>query len=314
MNKDSWNFLRAAGLASALFVHGPTLATEGGGNSYPLGVNTSFVGLMAREGSTAYFYFSHYAADKTKDNAGNDNPRLADFRLRSNVGSVRYSYVWPGVRVFGAKVETRVAVPWANVDLNLTARTPGGLVTQSASRTSLADPLFAPVLLGWHGKQVHQVAGVETVLPLGAYDKQRLVNTGRNYLSVGPVYSITWLPTPDIEVSGKFGYWINTKNQDTGYRSGREATLEYNLGYRLSSTLNLHAGINGYVYKQVSDDLLDHRVVNGDGNRGRVYAVGPFVFMQPTKTTGVLLKWQHEVSAVNRAEGNKLWLQVFTHL
>jgi hypothetical protein len=95
-------------------------ATENGGNSYPMGVETNYNGLMLPQGAHWFAYYSHYEAVHFKNNAGVDSPQLARFHLSSNVVAPRLSYVWPGVTFLGADVETRVVQPTPT-----TCRTPG---------------------------------------------------------------------------------------------------------------------------------------------------------------------------------------------
>jgi hypothetical protein len=64
---------------------------------------------MLPEGANWLLFYQHYDAGSAKDNSGHDNPKLANFHLRLDALAPRLSYVWPGVRVFGANVETRVS-------------------------------------------------------------------------------------------------------------------------------------------------------------------------------------------------------------
>src|SRR5213080_1774618 len=80
---------RAAAAAAAIpFVLGTTStqarATEGGGSQYPLGVDTHFSGVMAPPGYHQFLYYSHYESSHSKDNNGDDNARLAYFKIRSD--------------------------------------------------------------------------------------------------------------------------------------------------------------------------------------------------------------------------------------
>jgi hypothetical protein len=48
----------------------------------------------------------------------------------------------------------------------------------------------------------------------------------------------------------------------------------------------------------------------GDGNRGQVVAIGPFLRYFVGKDWGVTLKWLIEGDARNRSQGNRLLLQI----
>lgn len=163
------------------------------------------------------------------------------------------------------------------------------------------------MILGWHSPTYHQMAGVYFYLPTGDYDPKRLANPGLGYFGLASVYWFTWLPTPALEVSGNLTYVFNSRNSDTNYTSGNEAGLDYGIGYAASDALQL--GTSGYAYKQVTDDKLNGRVV-GDGNKGQVFAIGPFVRYHPSPDWGVTFKWQYETAVENRTQGNRFILQL----
>jgi hypothetical protein len=203
-----------------------------------------------------------------------------------------------------------VVQPFAEVDLSLAiARRPAlGPLDRSGSHAGLADTAFVPLILGWRGQQFHQAAGVDTHLPLGDYDAARRVNTGRNYYQVAPFYAFTWLPGSGWEASGKLRYAFNSRNQATGYRSGDEASFEFSAGKRFSPALA--AGLNGYLYRQTTDDVVNGRPANGNGNRGRVQALGPYLQYNWSPTVGLILKVQQEGGARNRPQGTRAWVQM----
>ena len=238
-------FGRLALVAAFAAGSAPARATEGGGNSYPIGVDNLYSGLMLPEGANWLLFYQHYDAGSVKDNSGHDNPKLAHFHLRLNALAPRLSYVWPGVRVFGANLETRVVVPIVSADLDSAVARPPPLLPldKSGNKTGLADMTLAPVILGWHSGSFHQLAGVEFHLKTGAYDVHDPVNVGRNYYQIAPTYAFTWFPTPKVDIGAKFRYGFNTRNEATNYQSGDEATIEFSAGYHVTPRLTL--GLNG---------------------------------------------------------------------
>jgi hypothetical protein len=166
---------------------------------------------------------------------------------------------------------------------------------------------FAPVLLGWHSPSLHQTAGAELFVPVGDYNVSEPVNTGRNHWAVAPFYAVTWMPAKGIDMSGKLRLASNSRNNDTGYRSGNELTLEFSGNYRLSESVAL--GLSGYVYRQTSDDTVRGVSANGNGNRGRVNAIGPAMTYNFTPKFALIAKVQQEFGARNKAEGTRIWLQ-----
>ncbi|SEB25906.1 transporter [Variovorax sp. YR216] len=284
-------------------------ATEGGGNSYPMGVETNYNGLMLPEGAHWFIYYSHYNATHSKNNAGVDNPQLTRFDLTVNAIAPRLSYVWPGVTFLGANVETRVVQAIAGSDLDAALGRPGGLppLDRGGNATGLTDMAFSPVILGWHSPVYHQTVGIDSHLKTGTYDVADRVNTGRNYTQVALFYAFTWFPATGFDVNAKFRYATNQRNEATAYRSGDEATIEFSGGWRVSPELAV--GINGYVYRQTTDDDQYGRPVNGNGNRGRVNALGPYVTYYLSPRLALVAKLQQEFGARNKPEGTRLWLQ-----
>lgn len=287
----------------------PAEATENGGNSYAVGVETNFPGQMLPEGLHAFTYYQHYSASHSKDNTGADNTRLAYYKTNVDAVALRLSYVWPGVRLLGANVETRGAISMPTIDLTLGAARPAALgpLDRSGSQTGIGDLQFSPLLLGWHHGSLHQTAGVEGFAPIGEFNKDARVNIGRNYWQFAPFYAVTWVPEDRWQLSAKARYAFNTKNRATDYKSGNEFTLEYSAGFIVRPGLAL--GVSGYMYRQTSDDIQGGKPVNGNGNRGRVDAIGPYVSFDVTPKVAIMAKLQVESGARNRPEGTRLWLQ-----
>ena len=308
MKRKNWSSSLACALLLAA-VAPVADATEGGGNSYPLGVETIFAGIMPPEGFHMYGYYQHYETSRNLDNSGEANQRFSEYKIRSDVVSARFSYVWPGVRVFGATIESRgvLAVPTIELDLGVARPRPLAPLDRGGSTTGLSDPQLAPVLFGWHTDTIHQTAGIETFVPLGTYNAARNVNAGRHYYQVAPIYAITALPYTNTQFDLKLRYGINGKNLHDAYRSGNEFSAEFSAGYRVHPDVLL--GLNGYLYRQTTDDRQFGTVINGNGNRGSVDALGPFVGYSFSKKFTVFLKGQTEVKAKNRPEGTRVWLQ-----
>lgn len=299
-----------AALAMLIAASAPQYAmgTEGGGSYKALGTDTILAGVMAPPGLRLLTFVTRYEADETKNSAGDPRPGVSHFDLTVNALAFRLQYVWDGAKLWGADVETRIGIaPYAHGELGFDVSTPAGTAHRSGSAEGFGDLLLAPVLLGWHGSAYHQIAGLQFFLPTGQFDAGRLVNKGRGYASIMPAYWFTWFPADKVEVSGNLVYLFNFKNPDTDYKSGQEVALDYGLGYTFAP--GWQTGLNGYLYKQVTDDKVNGRVV-GDGNRGQVVAIGPFLRYFVGKDWGVTLKWLIEGDARNRSQGNRLLLQI----
>ena len=311
MNRFTNQKLRviAIGLSTMGFLTAPAMATEPGGNSYAPGAETNMAGFMAPEGLAAYFATTRYVADSLKDNSGNDDKRFNNYKLKVTTAAFGLSYVYPDVKLLNANVETRAGFLATSTDLAVGVKIPGpvGNLAKSDSLTEVAYFMVAPVVLGWHGDEFHQSAGLEFIQPIVSYDPKQLVHSAQNYLQTAPFYGVTWMPKAPYYGSAKVRLGFNRKNSATNYRSGNEFTLEYSMGYRANSDVTF--GVNGYFFRQLTDDVKDDVSVNGDGNRGRVNGFGPFITYRVSPKIAVMAKLMTEFGSTNRPKGTRLWLQ-----
>ena len=294
---------------SSVFGAAPVLATEGGATNKALGVDTVLAGVIGAPGSVRLTNFiGYYEAGSTLDGSGNPRPGLSNFRLKFSAATSRLQYVWPDLKIFGADVESRFGFTWyADAKANFDVQTPTGRLHREGSSSGWAPgALIGPVILGWHSETLHQMTGIEFYFPPIGFNVGQLVNVGSGFTSLAPHYWVTWYPRPDIEVNGSFVYLINQKNHDTQYKSGREFSMDYAVGY--TPARQWQYGVSGFAYKQLTDDTLNGVAVPG-GNRGRAFGIGPFVRYQSDSNWGATLKWQHEAAIQNRAKGNRFFLQ-----
>ena len=298
--------------AVALALHGGgAAATELGGSSYPVGVELGY-GDILPPGFYNLGYFNHGEASSIKGSSG-DDLGWARYHVRSDTLSYRMQYVW-STTLLDAGVETAMVFPFPAIDLQRQVST--ALPDASGNRFGLADPLIAPVRLAWKGDSVNQSVALEVVAPLGAYAVDAKVNTGRNYWQFAPAYAATWRPLPQAVLAAKLRYGINTTNGATRYTSGNELTLEYSAGWKFTPELTL--GIQGYFFRQTSDDLLDGEptsaangklVGTGIGNRGSADSIGPFLGYRASPQFGLTAKLQQDFDVKNRPVFTRLWLQ-----
>ena len=297
---------------AALVLHGgPAGATELGGSSYPVGVELGF-GDMLPPGLYNLAYYSRAQASSLKGESGQDLG-WARYRLTADTVSYRLQYVWK-TTLLGASAESALVLPFPAIDLE--KRIAAALPDTSGSRFGMTDPLLVPLRLAWKGEGFNQSAGLEIVAPLGAYDMNARVNTGRNYWQFAPAYALTYRPSADTVWGLKLRYGMNTTNKATNYRSGDELTVEYSAGYKLTSTTAF--GLQGYVYRQTSDDELNGQptslangrlVGSGTGNRGSVNSFGPFLSYMVAPRFVVTGKYQQDFGVKNRGEFRRFWLQ-----
>ncbi len=272
-------------------------ATEGGGSAYSGGNEDFMSGALPPPGQYLINYFQYYTADKLRDNSGNKTP--IDTSIQATANALRFIYVTKK-KVFGADLGWHVIVPLVNLHISLD--TPG---RTRQTKTGLGDIEFSPFILGWHFKNFHMVGTIDFMVPTGAYDKNDTANIGRNYWTINPIFDFTYLADKGFEVSAKFLYLINTTNTATGYKSGNEFIVDYLIGQHIG---NWKFGVNGYYYKQITDDRMRNEPVNFNGNKGQTLSIGPAI-QYNHKNMFFNIKYQLDTNVKNRSEGQKLWFK-----
>jgi hypothetical protein len=299
-------------VSAALALHGPlAVSTELGGSSYPVGVELGY-GDMLPPGLYNLGYYCHADASSLNGSSG-QSLGWTRYHVTADTLSYRLQYVWNGI-LLGASAESALVVPFPDIDLEKqvtsTAPQTGG------SRFGMTDPLIVPLRLTWKGQELNQSAALEIVAPLGAYKVNAPVNPGRNYWQFSPAYALTYRPLPDAVFSFKLRYGINTENNATNYQSGDELTVEYSAGYKVSANTSL--GIQGYLFRQTTDDELNGRptsaangrlIGSGIGNFGSANSIGPFLSYVVSPRFIVTAKYQQDFDVKDRAEFTHIWIQ-----
>jgi hypothetical protein len=282
-------------LLFALLLSGqPASATEMGGGAYPNGAEDFMSGAVPPPGTYILNYFNYYSADKLADNNGNS--AMPGFKLKVTTDVVRIVHVTEK-QLFGGFWAMHLLLPIQNMDLTVP------ITGASKNKSGLADIVVSPFILSWHAKNWHAATGIEFFVPTGSYDKNDMANLSRNYWTFEPVFAGTYITDSGYEVSGKFMYDFNTKNDDTNYLSGQEFHIDYALGKKIG---NFTFGGAGYLYQQVTDDESNGAKVNN--SKGSVVAIGPAI-KYDYKKMSFSLKYLFETAANNRPEGDNLWFK-----
>lgn len=282
-------------LAAALLltVH-PADATEGGGGAYPNGAEDFMSGAVPPPGTYFINYFTHYSADKLADNNG--NKILPGFKLRATADVLRFIHV-TDKQILGASWAMHLFLPLVNLDVTLP--------WAGKSKNGIGDIIIDPFILAWHGKNWHAATGLDIFIPTGGYDKNDPVNpgVGRNYWTFEPIVAATYVTDNGYEVSAKFMYDFNSRNNETNYQSGNEFHVDYALGKQIDK---FTFGAAGYYYQQVTDDAL--KGVTVTDRKGSAVAIGP-ALKYDYKNMSFSLKYLFEAEACNRPQGDNLWFK-----
>ncbi|MGE5506140.1 MAG: transporter [Actinomycetota bacterium] len=285
----------AACVAGSMSWVSPVSATEGGGGHYSNGAEDFMSGALPPQGLHTINYFAVYSAGRLQDGYG--NRKVPDFQLTSTAWVPRVIYITK-YQILGADWGVQAMMPIARQYVRMNG--------SSDTRTDMGDLLLDPIMLGWHSKNWHFGAGIDVYLPTGQYDKNKLSNIGRNYWTVEPLASVTYLADNGFEASAKAMYDINTENGATKYASGDEFHVDYAVGLHVGEDWTL--GLGGYYYQQVTGDRQDGSQLS-TSNDGRAIALGPVVKYSLGRLA-FTAKWEHEIEVRNRPQGEVGWFKV----
>jgi len=272
-----------------------TLATEGGGSMYPMGAENYLSGAMPPPGLYGTVYAQHYRADRLRGNDGRQLP--VDFRLRADVIAPRVVWVTEQ-KVLGGSLAFHAIAPLVELKVSLDGA--------SQRKRELGDITFGPGLGYHYSEKMYAAYGIDFFAPTGRFDRDDLVNIGRNYWTVQPVAAFSYVDPNGLNIDIKTMYDFNLRNRETDYRSGQELHADYAIGWGLRNGWVL--GVGGYVYRQTTDD--DVRGERVEDNKGRAFAIGPSIKYSSQQGWFVTAKWQQERAVRNRAEGDAYWLKL----
>ena len=327
--------LSTAGLAGGLLLSASVChAVEGGSGVYGLGFTSPQAGLMPEPGTYGNYYFYAYKGDASANVSASTQIPIPGTELKAQLsvtGTLKveidpsYAHIFQLTHVFnkqllGGTPGITLTVPYASTDLNVSGNgvltltgplgnsfsTPiGGKL--SSSESGLGDVIVTG-MLGWHDGVMHYMGMFNVYTPTGDYDKNRIVNLGRNHWAYEPMLGITYLnPTSGRELSAAAGITFNQENPDTHYKSGNEFHLDVSAIQHFSD--KFYAGLSGYAYHQLTGD-------SGSGAtsdfKGRVYALGPIVGgtipIGQKQNLYLKARYYKEFDAKNRLEGDAFYL------
>ncbi len=278
------------------------VAAEGASSNYfPGSYGTVAVATPPTVGWTYLNYNLFYAADAERAVLqGRVNTDL-DTSAYFNMSSAIYAFEEP---VLGGRFAMGATLPLGYADLESQLVGPTGTMAVDDSATGLGDVLLLPAAFYWNDSNWYFNLYGLIVAPTGEYDVNDNVNIGRNYWSFDTVFAMTNL---NMKTGRDFslvaGYMINTKNDDTDYKTGNELHVDAMFNQFLSETFAL--GLHGYYYQQVTGDSGSGAVL-GDFE-GESYGIGPSFLWTPKSDGGkfsITGTWLHDLHATNRLEGD----------
>lgn len=281
--------------AALLTAASASFATEGGGSTYPVGAENHLAGAAPPPGVYVLEYVNVYSADRVNDGQGQAVP-IPGFKVNAVAAATRIAWV-TNTPVMGGQLVAHAILPLVKVKVSAAG--------QSSSSSGLGDVSLGAGVAWHHSPQLHSVAALDIVLPVGRYDAARPVNVGRNYASIQPAYLVSWIDPNGLNADAKIGLNLNRTNNDTGYRSGTELNIDYALGWGLGN--GWVVGVGGNIYQQLSDDKRHGQSV--PGAKGRAYSAGPNLKYDSGKGWFITAKLAKEFSVRSRSEGTQFWIK-----
>ena len=273
-------------LVLSIMVFAPSNAKASGAN----GAEDFMAGALPPPGFYYANYLNYYTADKLKDSNGNKftNPKISVV-----FDANRFLYV-TDYKILGGNFAVHTLIPLANIKAEIFGR--------KTSNSGIGDIIITPAMLAWHSKNWHAVAALDVMLPTGQY-KDTEPSIGANCFATEPAFAFTYMSDNGIEFSSKLMYDINFENDKTKVTKGNEFHVDSLLGFHLDKW---KIGANTYFYKQLTKDS-GGTVPNTD--KTQVFAVGPAIGYEYNHIH-FAFKYQKEMQAKNKAEGDSLWFKV----
>lgn len=284
----------------------PAHSAESAKGVYLLGFRDGFAGVMPGPGAYLqndfYVYSGSADADVTVPiGAG----LLADVDATVVADIMTGLYVLPG-EVLGGSLAINATLPvgWQKIEAGAELTVPGPIPPLSRGISDddlqIGDPLLGAAI-GWHSGNFHWQIATFVNIPVGSWERSRIVNMGFNRWAVDVTAAGTWFdPEQGWEASAAIGVTFNGKNLDTDYETGTELHVEAEASKVFASGARL--GLAGYFYDQLTAD---------DGPlgdfKGRVAAIGPvagYTIPLADRALTTNLRWYHEFDARNRLEGD----------
>ena len=292
-----WGWLTVCLLAVALSC-AAAHATENGASVYPVGAETVLQGMMPPPRETGFFTFTVFYSANQMDNSSGQSA-VPEFKVRVFANAPKIEHNW-GVPVLGGMLASTIGIPLVYQQLHVE---PG-----KYDKFGLGNVLLVPVGVTYNKGNWHWFYQADFFLPGAPYSSAAVLNIGQHNFAAGPTGAFTYLSDKARwEASSKADYIANFKDGTTSYRSGNELTWEFTAMRAVTKKTSI--GLNGYLYKQMTDDQLNGALVAG-GNRGRDLAIGPQARFFFGTHSAFAFKYYRDTLVENKPRGNAFWFQL----
>ncbi len=287
----------------------PANADEGGVGFWLPGQYGSFAAIAPEPGWSVTFLSYYYSGDAGRGRELESGGQVHLGLETDFFGQFIVPAYTPDMEILGGRPSFSLAffAGWNDVSVDATIGPVSGGASESVG--GVGD-LFPTAQIFWNNGVHNWMAYVTGAIPVGDYDATRLSNVGIGHaaLDLGGAYTY-FNPETGWDFSATGGFTYNFENPDTGYRNGIDAHLD--LGMSRHVTEQLHLGLNGFAYQQITDDTGQSELL-GDF-RSSTYGIGPqigYTFDLGGRPLFTNLRGYWEVGGDNRTEGGSAFLTV----
>lgn len=292
---------------SSVFIPNASYATENGLTHYPQDADTVANAILPAPGTavldiyTLWYNASSFAGPKGKS-------EVPGFDSSSSIISPRLIYTLPQTftlfNFFQSSVTGGIIFPLLNLNVQLNG--------QHKHIMGVGDFTFeTDFSMNRPQNGLFFYVGMDTFIPTGSYNPNRIANLGYNYYSFEPLFNLTWFPNSRLEIDEAGVFDLNTTNGATHYHSGTDFDDDYAIHYTAfpDALPNVNFGVQGNIDKQIQDDTVYGKVYN-NGNRGQSFGIGPQItFNMFHDRGGIDIKFTHQFAVRNQPQGDKLWVE-----
>jgi len=257
-------------------------------------------------------YLSWIGSGSLKDVHGNSVPIFQDPKLNVLVDLNQFLYSFKMPEGAFAQPGLNLIVPL--VDTNASSGA-GSQVPLNDNGFGLGDLTFGPfaqfkpIFVDHHPMFVHRIE-FDLLAPTGKYDSTKIVNPGHNTWGINPYWAATLMPVPRLEITTRINYLYNFKNSDPGEghtttQSGQAIFDNFAVAFELlphnetrTGAISLRAGLNGYYFKQISENKTDGK--SDSNSKEQVLGLGPGAMWIATHEDSFWLNVYFETAVENR--------------
>lgn len=289
----SWNVLASV----LLLICSNSDAAENGNYSYMPGSSSYFSAEIPPAPGLYYFNQLNYFHQKSLYD-GDGNKRNVGLDVKGVINSFRFIYVWDTTPLGMSAFSSQLIIPTGYIDMSMSAAHSRGY------DRGVGDIIFNPAYGKWQlTTWLYMVAGLDFVLPTGAYDKNNLINMGNNYWSIQPVMGLRYNNPSGLDIAINPRYSFNTRNDDTKYISGDSLYLDFVFGWHFGP---FEPAFLGGFWKQMTTDKQGGVNI---GNRAQKLTIGPGISYR-WKYFNFIAEYQHDYLAENTSGGDTFWINI----